>query len=483
LPQEQIDLFQNSSFLCDFDPCCICGEQAGNEEDNHVLYCDGCNILVHSYCYGVTEIPAEDEAWLCRKCESQLTKVRCIFCPVKGGAFKKTNNGCWGHVVCALWIPELSFKNKEIMEPINQISKIPKSRWNLECGICHERSGVCIGCSEKGCEELFHVLCAREKGHSVETQPTTTKDLKFKAFCRKHSMRQYAEKQTRTFGFRSLTPELLESLQNVVQNSGRNFKSLPHKTIEGVYYYWKLKRKIHMGPLLRRLQFLERGPRFSRNISDQEYHTRFIKLRRDFEKLRLLIDLVRKREIWKKENVRIFDEIVEKLLVTKSGQLELDQTLERALHEKKENFSFQPSEEIILDEDISESEEVNIMEEDKQQEIKILLTEQNKFSESEEEPKKSKTPPKRKAKSPKRRGESRKIHKEINDENNFPNVSPNFIKKKFLTEKNEDRLKNRSPEPVKANGKKKIHPSIKKIKINGKDVENGSLRSKYKRKT
>jgi hypothetical protein len=50
---------------------------------------------------------------------------------VEGGAFKRTVDGRWAHVVCALWIPELSFKNKEAMEPISQINKIPKSRWFL----------------------------------------------------------------------------------------------------------------------------------------------------------------------------------------------------------------------------------------------------------------------------------------------------------------------------------------------------------------
>lgn len=61
--------------------------------------------------------------------------VSCIFCPNEGGAFKQTNTNRWAHLLCAIWIPEVGISNPVYMEPIDQISKVPRSRWKL-VGCC-----------------------------------------------------------------------------------------------------------------------------------------------------------------------------------------------------------------------------------------------------------------------------------------------------------------------------------------------------------
>ena len=69
----------------------------------------------------VTSVPS-------RKCESQerAARVKCELCPMKTGALKRTDTGSWAHVVCALYIPEVSFKNVETtMEPII-LSNVPR---------------------------------------------------------------------------------------------------------------------------------------------------------------------------------------------------------------------------------------------------------------------------------------------------------------------------------------------------------------------
>lgn len=54
---------------------------------------------------------------------------RCELCPKKEGALKRTDAGGWAHVVCALYIPEVTFGNNRVMEPI-VTSKLPKERFS-----------------------------------------------------------------------------------------------------------------------------------------------------------------------------------------------------------------------------------------------------------------------------------------------------------------------------------------------------------------
>ena len=50
-------------------------------------------------------------------------------CPNKDGALKRTDNGGWAHVVCALYIPEVRFGNVATMEPII-LALVPQERFN-----------------------------------------------------------------------------------------------------------------------------------------------------------------------------------------------------------------------------------------------------------------------------------------------------------------------------------------------------------------
>ncbi|XP_060920804.1 protein AF-10 isoform X5 [Labrus mixtus] len=110
--------------------CCVCSDERGWAE-NPLVYCDGhgCNVAVHQACYGIVQVPTGP--WFCRKCESQerAARVRCELCPHKDGALKRTDNGGWAHVVCALYIPEVEFANVSTMEPI-VLQSVPHERYN-----------------------------------------------------------------------------------------------------------------------------------------------------------------------------------------------------------------------------------------------------------------------------------------------------------------------------------------------------------------
>jgi len=167
---DDIEIFQSYRNLSDNTPCCICNRTEEDDGDA-LLICEGCGISVHQICYGVEG--ASEESWKCRKCESGEKNVSCVFCPNTNGAFKRTSDGRWAHVVCALWIPNVSFDNHKTMEQINRINHIPKKLWNQECSICNRRSGVCIHCSETGCKFMLHITCVRNRGYYTEIQRST----------------------------------------------------------------------------------------------------------------------------------------------------------------------------------------------------------------------------------------------------------------------------------------------------------------------
>ena len=104
----------------------------------------------------------------------------------------------WAHLLCAMWIPEVSLGNATFQEPVQDVEKVPKTRWKLvridmphrtnsslttrqSCYICKQKMGACIQCGHKSCFEAFHVTCARrarlclrmKSSHSSNPQDTT----------------------------------------------------------------------------------------------------------------------------------------------------------------------------------------------------------------------------------------------------------------------------------------------------------------------
>lgn len=166
------------------DSRCVICDDGDCENTNAIVFCDGCDLAVHQECYGVPFIP--EGQWLCRKCQliGRGTPT-CIFCPNTDGAFKQTNASRWSHLLCAIWIPELSLGNSAFMEPVMDVDKVPKQRWKLICYICRQKMGACIQCSNKNCYVAFHVTCARRARLYLRMKGTAD-PASLKAYCDKH---------------------------------------------------------------------------------------------------------------------------------------------------------------------------------------------------------------------------------------------------------------------------------------------------------
>ncbi|XP_018106444.1 bromodomain containing 1 L homeolog isoform X4 [Xenopus laevis] len=338
--------------------CCICMD-GECQNSNVILFCDMCNLAVHQECYGVPYIP--EGQWLCRHClQSRNIPIDCVLCPNKGGAFKKTDDDRWGHVVCALWIPEVGFANTAFIEPIDGVRNIPPARWKLTCYLCKQKGvGACIQCHKANCYTAFHVTCAQKAGLYMKMEPvkevtgsTTTFSVKKTAYCDAHMppgcvrrpLNIYEEPESKNGICRKSSEKNIRSTSKARRKAKKakqdlnetcnvlptvtvpdippqrvnkivNQVSIPRKKqfIERVHSYWMLKRLSRNGiPLLRRLQSSLQSQRNVQESDDDEEVQALKKklkylqrLRHDLERARLLIELIRKREKLKREQVKV----------------------------------------------------------------------------------------------------------------------------------------------------------------------------------
>lgn len=177
--------------------CAICRSTDGDPTDP-IVFCDGCDLMVHTTCYGnplIKGVPDGD--WFCIHClasksyrsESKHSSLSCCFCPTKGGALKPTTtkgvDGSWAHVVCALLIPEVFFDDPDGREGID-CSKVPKRRWEGGCYVCKSRKGCVIECSEPKCPLAFHVTCGLNEDLCIEFKEGK-KETIVAGFCKSHT--------------------------------------------------------------------------------------------------------------------------------------------------------------------------------------------------------------------------------------------------------------------------------------------------------
>ncbi|KAM5173683.1 bromodomain-containing protein 1 isoform 2-T3 [Callospermophilus lateralis] len=339
--------------------CCICMD-GECQNSNVILFCDMCNLAVHQECYGVPYIP--EGQWLCRHClQSRSRPADCVLCPNKGGAFKKTDDDRWGHVVCALWIPEVGFANTVFIEPIDGVRNIPPARWKLTCYLCKQKGvGACIQCHKANCYTAFHVTCAQKAGLYMKMEPvkeltggSTTFSVRKTAYCDVHTPPGCTRRPLNIYGDvemkngvcrKESSVKTVRSTSKVRKKAKKAKKALAEpcavmptvcapyippqrlnrianqvaiqrkkQFVERAHSYWLLKRLSRNGaPLLRRLQSsLQSQRNTQQRENDEEMKAAkeklkyWQRLRHDLERARLLIELLRKREKLKREQVKV----------------------------------------------------------------------------------------------------------------------------------------------------------------------------------
>lgn len=231
-------------------PCAVCGV-AECDNSNAIVFCDGCDVAVHQECYGVVFIP--EGQWLCRRCMiSKNRKINCLFCPSHTGAFKQTDTGSWGHVLCGVWIPELFFANLNYMEPIEGVDLIPRNRWKLNCYICRQKMGACIQCANKNCFTAYHVTCAKRAGLYMDfggcsileiVSNNFPRDNSLQSFCDKHSPPSWGDCQQGI----SKTRRYFENIQQIISGEQKKQQEPPN-SVDSSKNKWKTNRGTPIAP-------------------------------------------------------------------------------------------------------------------------------------------------------------------------------------------------------------------------------------------
>lgn len=166
--------------------CDVCRSADGTPSDP-LVYCDGCNVGVHANCYGNPlhhEVPEGD--WFCVQCQSRSPDSRsCCLCPRSGGAMKLTTDGNWAHLSCAIYVPEVFYRQPDDLERIDT-SHVPSKRWLSTCSVCNSTGGACIDCTEIGCTLRFHVSCALRKNLAMEFRDGRNGAIVI-SFCEEHT--------------------------------------------------------------------------------------------------------------------------------------------------------------------------------------------------------------------------------------------------------------------------------------------------------
>ncbi|KAI7878921.1 hypothetical protein K492DRAFT_208631 [Lichtheimia hyalospora FSU 10163] len=170
---DSMDIEDWTNYWKEYDPefCCICIKNNFNA-NNKLVYCSNplCEVVVHQACYGIHEIPSQDEPWYCDRCEdspNDLRVVCCALCPSTRGAFRRLDKPYdgvdWIHVACALRSADVKISNTKDKSGIT-LPSYHNNIWEGHCVYCSDSlsshyGGYCE-CKHSSCNARAHISCA-----------------------------------------------------------------------------------------------------------------------------------------------------------------------------------------------------------------------------------------------------------------------------------------------------------------------------------
>nr|CCA16363.1 ChromodomainhelicaseDNAbinding protein 8 putative [Albugo laibachii Nc14] len=177
--------------------CRVCFSDQGFLDDP-IVQCERCQVAVHKYCYGIEAVPEGDIPWYCDYCADASTESKeakyeqCVLCPLSRpvSAFKKTVEGGWAHVVCALWAPGSQFEDAGRMRGIMNTTQAVEQMVGTECVICKRPDG-CIQCMRPSCTTQFHPICGQE--NKTDFDMFMNENGILRAYCSKHPRQKRTE--------------------------------------------------------------------------------------------------------------------------------------------------------------------------------------------------------------------------------------------------------------------------------------------------
>ncbi|KAI0738659.1 hypothetical protein C8Q80DRAFT_255981 [Daedaleopsis nitida] len=149
-----------------------------------VLRCKQCQFRVHAGTCGAAPDAGTSDSWVCDLCQNENSLEAslipdCLLCPRMRRdpkkkliypppdsylrACKPTEGQAWVHVLCSVFVPELTYSDAARLRLVEGISAIPQHRWQNDCTLCDRGDGAVIQCSE--CPAEYHVSCAWKQGH------------------------------------------------------------------------------------------------------------------------------------------------------------------------------------------------------------------------------------------------------------------------------------------------------------------------------
>ena len=126
--------------------------------------------------------------------------------------------GNWIHLVCALYIPQISFFDQDRMTKAT-LFELNYQHWGKRhCTLCKDvklaRTGLCIECDAGMCRQYFHVTCAQVEGREVLrmvfqfdhlqeagllSEPSDSDSEQFFGHCRAHTKSELLKKRKKNF--------------------------------------------------------------------------------------------------------------------------------------------------------------------------------------------------------------------------------------------------------------------------------------------